>query len=107
MHPIFLPELARLLGIAERQRRFHIDHVRQLVRTKNFPAPMAIRFRNGIPLGGADAVHAHSKWDRALVSAWLDDQATPAARAVHDQAAKLNARASLRSRAAQMFGLAA
>jgi hypothetical protein len=65
--------IARRLGRRDAAIRTLVDLVRELMRTRGFPAPLGFRKLKGELIGGTpQAVCKTSRWPLAAVLAWFD-----------------------------------
>lgn len=97
--------IARRAGMEERQIRWLVGYVRQLILRHGFPPPIAPRLYKGEFLHGADAVDRGARWRRDAVDRWFDGLMPPhileatqeaeADRAAREYADTLDARAAL------------
>jgi hypothetical protein len=101
--PLSRADVAKRLGIATMAPRTQTAHIRTLIITRGFPAPLNFRIVGGQVLQGAVAVHARSRWDAIAVAAWFDTGLTPAMRVARDTAARDNARHALATSASALF----
>lgn len=80
-----------------------VKRIRQWVDKAKFPPPATPRIYRGEELTGANAVHAHARWDKAHVDAWFDNRTPPELRVVDDSYLRAHVAGMLDTKAAAMF----
>lgn len=93
--------IATQLGLANRNRRTIIAKLRLLV-ASGLPLPKNPRFVKGERQLGADAIDAHSIWDRDAVERWLENDRPPAESPALTVARRTDVAEQMRSRALQL-----
>lgn len=98
-HTVGIYDIAGRLGQAHRRPAYLCRTIDALIAERDFPAPFPL-------LKGGElstAAHTDSKWARAAVDAWFDNNLPPAARAAVDLAERVEVNSRLNRNLHNLF----